>query len=154
VLRHTNKAIAKDILKIIDFTSCTSAQYHHEDCRSTESTTVAAPKPFACHHHQKWFSTSLSSRRRTQRVRSFCLRLLDRFGLTSGLCCCCRTSISLTLAEFLLLLVYYAADFHELTALMKRVALDVVENGGIVRGIHNHGIRELVRLRTSSTVCA
>ena len=37
-----------------------------------------------------------------------------------------------------------AADFHQLSSLMKNVAMDVVEGGGIVRGIHNHGIRELV----------
>mmetsp|Transcript_26055 Transcript_26055/g.38557 ORF Transcript_26055/g.38557 Transcript_26055/m.38557 type:complete len:147 (-) Transcript_26055:361-801(-) len=35
------------------------------------------------------------------------------------------------------------ASFHQLTNLMKNVALQVVENGGIVRGVQNHGIRQL-----------
>jgi ribosomal protein S6 len=34
-------------------------------------------------------------------------------------------------------------DFHELSALMKRVCLEIVDHGGIVRAIHNHGIRTL-----------
>ena len=32
-------------------------------------------------------------------------------------------------------------DFKALTALMKQVSLKVVENGGIVRSIQNHGLR-------------
>ena len=36
-------------------------------------------------------------------------------------------------------------DFYKLTELMKKVSLEVVQGGGLVRGIHNHGIRELVR---------
>eukprot|EP00522_Entomoneis_paludosa_P007536 CAMPEP_0172456570 /NCGR_PEP_ID=MMETSP1065-20121228/16383_1 /TAXON_ID=265537 /ORGANISM="Amphiprora paludosa, Strain CCMP125" /LENGTH=144 /DNA_ID=CAMNT_0013209675 /DNA_START=44 /DNA_END=478 /DNA_ORIENTATION=- len=34
------------------------------------------------------------------------------------------------------------AEFWRLTDLMKAVSHEVVKNGGIVRGIHNHGIRE------------
>jgi hypothetical protein len=36
-------------------------------------------------------------------------------------------------------------DFYQLTELVKKVSLEVVQGGGIVRGIHNHGIRDLVR---------
>ena len=36
-----------------------------------------------------------------------------------------------------------AIDFHTLTNLMKQISLEVVNGGGIVRGIHNHGIRDL-----------
>ncbi|KAL3789243.1 hypothetical protein HJC23_002828 [Cyclotella cryptica] len=35
------------------------------------------------------------------------------------------------------------AHFHTLTALMKDVSLKIVSNGGIVRSIQNHGIRQL-----------
>ena len=34
-------------------------------------------------------------------------------------------------------------DFHMLTNLMKQISHEVVNGGGIVRGIHNHGIRDL-----------
>jgi ribosomal protein S6 len=34
-------------------------------------------------------------------------------------------------------------DFHMLTNLMKKVSHEVVGGGGIVRAIHNHGIRDL-----------
>jgi ribosomal protein S6 len=33
-------------------------------------------------------------------------------------------------------------DFGSLTALMKQVSMKIVENGGIVRSIQNHGVRE------------
>lgn len=36
-----------------------------------------------------------------------------------------------------------ALDFHSLTNVMKKVSLEIVEGGGIVRGIHNHGVRDL-----------
>jgi ribosomal protein S6 len=35
------------------------------------------------------------------------------------------------------------SDFKALTALMKQVSYKVVENGGIVRSIQNHGIRQV-----------
>jgi|UPI000581A5F7 ribosomal protein S6 len=35
------------------------------------------------------------------------------------------------------------AHFHTLTELMKKLSTEVVKGGGIVRGIHNHGIRDL-----------
>jgi len=34
-------------------------------------------------------------------------------------------------------------DYNTLTALMKEVSLKIVDNGGIVRSIQNHGIRQL-----------
>ena len=34
-------------------------------------------------------------------------------------------------------------DYNSLTALMKEVSLKIVNNGGIVRSIQNHGIRQL-----------
>jgi small subunit ribosomal protein S6 len=34
-------------------------------------------------------------------------------------------------------------DFNGLTALMKEISLKVVQSGGIVRSIQNHGIRQL-----------
>lgn len=37
----------------------------------------------------------------------------------------------------------YPADFSELTNAMKKASLEIVQGGGIVRGIHNHGIRNL-----------
>lgn len=37
----------------------------------------------------------------------------------------------------------YKKDYHSLTLLMKELSLKVVENGGIVRSIQNHGIRQL-----------
>jgi ribosomal protein S6 len=38
---------------------------------------------------------------------------------------------------------HYYSDFYELTQLVKKMSLTVVNNGGIVRAIHNHGIRDL-----------
>ena len=38
---------------------------------------------------------------------------------------------------------FYFTDFHALTNLMKQISHEVVNGGGIVRGIHNHGIRDL-----------
>jgi ribosomal protein S6 len=38
---------------------------------------------------------------------------------------------------------HYFIDFYQLTDLMKKVATEVVEGGGIVRAVHNHGIRDL-----------
>ena len=35
------------------------------------------------------------------------------------------------------------SDYNTLTALMKEVSLKIVNNGGIVRSIQNHGIRQL-----------
>ena len=35
----------------------------------------------------------------------------------------------------------FTTDFKALTALMKEVSLKVVENGGIVRSVQNHGLR-------------
>ena len=35
------------------------------------------------------------------------------------------------------------ADFSDLTDLMKKISHEVVKGGGIVRGIHNHGVRSL-----------
>uniref|UniRef100_A0A7S1YM88 30S ribosomal protein S6 n=1 Tax=Grammatophora oceanica TaxID=210454 RepID=A0A7S1YM88_9STRA len=35
------------------------------------------------------------------------------------------------------------APFYQLTSLMKEISLKVVENGGIVRSVQNHGIRDL-----------
>ncbi|KAG7352203.1 ribosomal protein S6 [Nitzschia inconspicua] len=37
----------------------------------------------------------------------------------------------------------HATHFKALTALMKQVSYKVVENGGIVRSIQNHGVRQL-----------
>lgn len=34
-------------------------------------------------------------------------------------------------------------DFHQLSDLVKRVAKEVVKGGGVVRAVHNHGIRTL-----------
>jgi ribosomal protein S6 len=34
-------------------------------------------------------------------------------------------------------------DFYNMTKTMKKVAVEVVTGGGIVRGIHNHGFRDL-----------
>jgi ribosomal protein S6 len=34
-------------------------------------------------------------------------------------------------------------DFHVLSAIMKKVSLEIVKGGGIVRAVHNHGIRSL-----------
>lgn len=34
-------------------------------------------------------------------------------------------------------------DFHALTEIMRKVSMEVVKGGGIVRAIHNHGIRTL-----------
>ena len=39
--------------------------------------------------------------------------------------------------------VAFVAAFHLLTALMKDVSMKVVERGGVVRSIRNHGIRTL-----------
>lgn len=41
------------------------------------------------------------------------------------------------------LTVFLCTDFHSLTTLMKRLSHEVVGGGGIVRGIHNHGVRDL-----------
>jgi ribosomal protein S6 len=38
--------------------------------------------------------------------------------------------------------LYLSIDFKALTALMKQVSHKVVENGGIVRSIQNHGLRQ------------
>jgi ribosomal protein S6 len=35
------------------------------------------------------------------------------------------------------------SDYNTLTALMKEISLKIVNNGGIVRSIQNHGIRQL-----------
>ncbi|KAL9190164.1 hypothetical protein ACHAXT_007375 [Thalassiosira profunda] len=35
------------------------------------------------------------------------------------------------------------SNYHTLTSLMREVSLKVVENGGIVRSIQNHGVRQL-----------
>ena len=40
-------------------------------------------------------------------------------------------------------LLFVVTDFHALSDIMKKMALEVVENGGIVRAVHNHGIRSL-----------
>ena len=42
-------------------------------------------------------------------------------------------------------LQWQPTDFYQLTELVKKVSLEIVQGGGIVRGIHNHGIRDLVR---------
>jgi ribosomal protein S6 len=34
-------------------------------------------------------------------------------------------------------------DFYALTEIMKKVSMEIVKGGGIVRAIHNHGIRNL-----------
>lgn len=40
-------------------------------------------------------------------------------------------------------LVNYFSDYNALTAVMKEISLKIVNNGGIVRSIQNHGIRQL-----------
>ena len=37
----------------------------------------------------------------------------------------------------------YIIAFHQLTTLLKKVSHEVVKGGGIVRAVHNHGIRDL-----------
>ena len=37
----------------------------------------------------------------------------------------------------------HAPDYNMLTSLMKEISLKIVNNGGIVRSIQNHGIRQL-----------
>jgi ribosomal protein S6 len=41
------------------------------------------------------------------------------------------------------LLVVLCIDFFQLSETMKKVAHEVVKGGGIVRSIHNHGVRDL-----------
>ena len=38
--------------------------------------------------------------------------------------------------------VVYLLDFKTLSSLMKQVSLKIVDNGGIVRSIQNHGVRQ------------
>ncbi|KAL3771217.1 hypothetical protein ACHAW5_007519 [Stephanodiscus triporus] len=53
--------------------------------------------------------------------------------------------------ELVLIMVFYecmmtaknTAHYNTLTALMKEISLKIVNNGGIVRSIQNHGIRQL-----------
>ena len=40
-------------------------------------------------------------------------------------------------------LMNYFSDYNALTAVMKEISLKIVNNGGIVRSIQNHGIRQL-----------
>lgn len=47
------------------------------------------------------------------------------------------------LVSFQFIFFNLLTDFHMLTTLMKQISLEVVNGGGIVRGIHNHGIRDL-----------
>ena len=66
---------------------------------------------------------------------------LCRMGL--GLCRaidCCRLHAFFFAVPLVLLT---DTDFHALTNLMKQISHEVVKGGGIVRGIHNHGIRDL-----------
>lgn len=39
--------------------------------------------------------------------------------------------------------MYMLSDYNNLTSLMKVISLKIVNNGGIVRSIQNHGIRQL-----------
>lgn len=46
------------------------------------------------------------------------------------------------LIRFLFLNCLYYIEFRSLSALMKNISHKIVENGGIVRSIQNHGIRQ------------
>lgn len=48
-------------------------------------------------------------------------------------------TIKITLLHF----INTPTDYNSLTALMKEISLKIVNNGGIVRSIQNHGIRQL-----------
>lgn len=51
--------------------------------------------------------------------------------------------ISSVVVHSLLIIMIIITDFHTLTNLMKQISHEVVSGGGLVRGIHNHGIRDL-----------
>ena len=37
----------------------------------------------------------------------------------------------------------WTTHFHDLTRLVKNMSLEIVNNGGVVRAVHNHGVRDL-----------
>lgn len=60
--------------------------------------------------------------------------------------CCSNFSLNFLFTRFfpsLILFIHFILDFDTLTRLVKNVSLKVVENGGVVRSIRNHGIRDL-----------